>query len=177
MMRKLFLWVGLFSLVASGAQAASYQMIDGTIVDPIQFTYGGDSDYPGIDLEPYANLTDANLKFSDLPYADLSFANLTLANLSNAYLGGTVLYSADVSGANFSGADLSDSYWVGTTTGSAFYDAATDFTGAWSGDYGNSALFDPVAAGWNLIPEPSTALLLGIGLAGLGMRRRRTRRG
>ncbi|HIM00327.1 MAG TPA: PEP-CTERM sorting domain-containing protein, partial [Myxococcales bacterium] len=32
--------------------------------------------------------------------------------------------------------------------------------------------FDPVAAGWTLIPEPSTALLLGLGLVGLGVRRR-----
>ena len=43
---------------------------------------------------------------------------------------------------------------------------------------GSTACYGSVQAGLiTLIPEPSTALLLGVGLAGLGMRRRRTRRG
>ena len=46
------------------------------------------------------------------------------------------------------------------------YNANTDFTGTF---------FDPVAAGWNLIPEPSTAFLLSFGLAATAMSRRRLR--
>jgi hypothetical protein len=51
-----------------------------------------------------------------------------------------------------------------STIGSAFYDLNTDFT--WTG-------FDLVVAGWTLVPEPGTALPIGLGLAGLaGVRKR-----
>ena len=136
-MRKLFLWVGLFSLVASGAQAASYQMIDGTIVDPIQFTYGGDSDYPGIDLEPYANLTDANLKFSDLPYADLSFATLI-----DTFLIETNLTNANLIGAHLNNANLAEAILTNANLGNATYNAYTVFPSG----------FDPVSEGMLLVP-------------------------
>lgn len=55
----------------------------------------------------------------------------------------------------------------------AFYDARTDFTGAQSGD---GEPFDPVGAGWTFVPEPGTALLLGLGLIGLVPLRDRARR-
>ena len=50
------------------------------------------------------------------------------------------------------------------------YDLNTDFTGAWA-DSGYTP-FDPVTAGWVLVPEPSTALLVGLGLLALGGQRR-----
>ena len=218
-MRKFFLWVGLFSLVASGANAASYQSVHWTIVDPIQNRWngtvpGGDHAYAGANLEPnadlsYADLTDAylyeanliaanltgadlnnaDLRYADLTNADLYEANLIYADLTGVYLEGADLSYADLSGAhlhftnwfaaNLTGADLNnanlyDAYDLGYSTGSAYYNAETDFTNAWA-DSG-STLFDPVAAGWTFVPEPSTALLLGIGMMGLGMRRRRTHR-
>ena len=74
------------------------------------------------------------------------------ANLADADLSGSDLFQA-----NLTGADRT------STTGEPFYDLNTDFTGTG---------FDPVAAGWTFVPEPGTALLMGLGLAGLASRRR-----
>ena len=203
-MRK-FVLAAVLILVAGSAQAASYQQNDGTIVDPIITNSAIDHLYSGANLQPGANLSGANLNNANLNNANLSnatlnnanlngayliFANLFNANLSGAdlngaYLGGVNLINANLSGADLTNADIDSASLFGADlsnailanvvflpqtfgSGNTLYNANTDFTGTF---------FDPVAAGWTLvpIPEPNTALLLGFGLVGLGIKRRRPR--
>jgi len=102
-------------------------------------------------------LQGANLS-GDFSYADFTGSEINFSDFNNA----------EVTGANFSGADLSDSLRLDRTTfdpGLApSYDPSTDFT---------NTGFDPVAAGWTLIPEPSRALLTLVGLGTIALRRRR----
>ena len=74
----------LAALATTSVDAASYQKIDGTIVDPIQYRGGGDHPYSGSDLMPDADLTNANLTGADLTGADLTGATLTDATLTAA---------------------------------------------------------------------------------------------
>jgi hypothetical protein len=205
---KKYILAAVLVLVAGSAQAASYTLIGGAIVDPIQSVFGGNHSYSGNNLEPVAFLGNADLFGADLSNANLNVANLFGADLggadlSNAFLRNTDLFGADLSNANLIGASLKSSFLFGANLtnanlssadlggadlnsanlssanlssaillnavgltfyrgGAAFYDINTDFTGTG---------FDPVAAGWTLVPEPSTALLLSLGLIGLSARK------
>ena len=71
------------------------------------------------------------------------------AEVSNASV-----HEADLSDADLSGAKPSHSWGLHFTAGAALYDINSSFCGTG---------FDPVAAGWALVPCPSIALLLRLG--------------
>ena len=95
------------TLAASSVGAASYQKNDGTIVEPIQTVFGGNLDYTGPNLEPYANLVpDSFSTFPDLSYANLTQANLSHANLFDSNLEGVNLTYANLTHAKLEHAHL-----------------------------------------------------------------------
>jgi hypothetical protein len=128
----------------------------------------------GVVLE-VSNAPGANFTGASLVDAHLGSNILTGANFSNANLTSVEFFFSTLTNANLTGANLTNAYNLQSTTtvgGGAFYDINTNFTGTWA-DYDKTIPFDPVAAGWTLvpIPEPNSAILIGIGLSALAVRR------
>ena len=91
---RIFTLFLLAALATTSVDAASYQKIDGTIVDPIQYRGGGDHPYSGSDLMPDADLTTAPLTGADLTGATLTDATLTAAASSLSGLSTTSAINA-----------------------------------------------------------------------------------
>ena len=83
-----------FFFGASSASGASYQKIDGSVVNPIQSIFGGDlSGYAGPDLR-----SGVELEAVDLIYADLVDANLSGSTMQSVNLTGAIISGGDLTG-------------------------------------------------------------------------------
>ena len=169
--------VAALTVSAGSASAASYQMLDGTIVDPIQDVRGGDSAYSGPNLEPFADLANAKLDYADLYGANLYLADLYGASLTGADLRNAALTEAGLTDAVLFFANLEGSinWYIATWNGAKYSINAVDNNGDPIPDTIFPVGMDQAwrdAAGMVAVPEPTTALLVGLGLIGLSVRRR-----
>ena len=138
-----------------------------------------------------ADLHLAELEYADLSYADLIHADLTYAYLSNADLSNANLYNANLSNAYLDYANLSNARLFSTQLVWYQGEAENWITATWTGakyslnavDNNGNPIPDTVfpanmdqawrdAAGMVAVPETTTAVLVGVGLIGLGVRRR-----
>ena len=166
-MRKLFLWVGVSLLFASGAQATPFTHIGNT-----------------------ADIQTIDQQFGLVDWKDLVELDVNASNSSTAISGNT-LYALDQAMSPYNyyavikNSLFAETNWAYATQKNAYsyFDTQQQKTRYWAVEVrSNTSYFltrqsgDPsirMAVGSETpIPEPTTALLLGLGLVGLGMRRR-----
>ena len=200
-MRNLCAMCFLVALITGSiAQGASYQKIDGTIVDPILGYNNNPHPYSGNNLAPSVNLgghcsnfpcqwvhlNNAHLSHADLSNATLDFTTLNYADLRNAKLISSRLEFTEFAFADLTNADLSDAWMYharlnnANLTGVNLTDVQHLATSFGAPFYSPTTLlplnFDPVAKGWILIPEPSTIVLFFAGAVSLLVRLGRRKR-
>ena len=122
------------------------------------------ADFTGADLGAVAPAMDA--RFANFTNADMSAINATGANFAGADFSGADLSVGNFTGADLRGADFTFANGSVLNTNGALYDRFTIFNPG----------FDPEAAGMILVPEPSRAMLLGVAMASILLRRRRGER-
>ena len=118
------------------------------------------------------DLQNATLNGATLTGADLDSANLNNANLTGANLTEVLLYDVILSGANLSGSILTSTlYYNDASWTEAFYYTDNEPTWnsgmnvAWRSSVGIMALDPP-----NAVPEPSTIIMMILGLSLLSLR-------
>lgn len=123
-------------------------------------TIGGALETESFDFR-VRNLTGVDLSHANLSQVDFQAAHLVNASLIKADLSGAILVHTDLTGAilfgaDFSGADLTSTIGLLTAQSdfTTLYSATTIFSGTG---------FDPVIAGWTLIPSPSTFVVVVLG--------------
>jgi uncharacterized protein YjbI with pentapeptide repeats len=120
-------------LLGEGAWAASYQKVDGTIVDPILDRQGNVLWYSGPNLEPGMSrptnavyLTNADLSHADFRNTDLSQFNIE---------------DADLSGSNLSGASLREARFTRSILAGSLLEGASLYWGDFAfADFSNAVL-------------------------------------
>ena len=123
----------------------------------------------------YVDLRYADLSGADLSSGDLRGADLSGANLSNVDFDEASIHSVDFTNSILFSADLSGAYHMPLATswaGAKYSLNAKDNNGNPIPDTAFNPVMNPVALGMIAIPEPTTAVLVGLGLIGLGVRRR-----
>jgi len=160
LVRRIILFL-FAALAVTSVEAASNELDNGTIVDPILDNNGNVLADSGNNLEPNATLTSANLTSANLTSADLIGAYLNDATLSHATLTSANLTHADLLGANLTSANLTSADLTSAYLSHAdLYNANLTSANCTGADFTNAILTGANFTGATDAPSTSSQLAL-----------------